>query len=278
MRVSTEIGSASQIVGEELAVEYVAKAGFDCWDFSMFTMESWASMPGRSDFAAFARRLKQIGLDNGITCNQAHAPFPSVKPSIRSDYLKAAIECTAEAGGHICIVHPGNNLSVEENAQLYHEILPFAKACGIKIAAENMWNWDDEQDQASFAACSTPEDFCHVIDAVNDPHLVACLDIGHAEMRGLHCTAPAHIHALGHRLQALHLHDNDRWHDSHQIPFSMDIDWDAVVTALRDIGYAGDFTLECDSYLRGRTPEQVPEGLRAMHDAVRRLAAMFEAK
>lgn len=38
MKISTEIGSASLLVGEEKAVEYVAKAGFDAWDFSMFAM------------------------------------------------------------------------------------------------------------------------------------------------------------------------------------------------------------------------------------------------
>ena len=29
MKISTEIGSASKIIGEEKAVEYIAKAGFD---------------------------------------------------------------------------------------------------------------------------------------------------------------------------------------------------------------------------------------------------------
>lgn len=38
MKISTEIGSASALVGEEKAVELVAKAGFDGWDFSMFQL------------------------------------------------------------------------------------------------------------------------------------------------------------------------------------------------------------------------------------------------
>ena len=33
MKISTEIGSASKIIGEEKAIEYYAKAGFDAWDF-----------------------------------------------------------------------------------------------------------------------------------------------------------------------------------------------------------------------------------------------------
>ena len=51
-------------------------------------------------------------------------------------------------------------------------------------------------------------------------------------MKGLSATAPDMIRALGHHLEALHIHDNDRWHDNHQIPFSMDIDWSAVAKAL----------------------------------------------
>ena len=36
MKISTEIGSIATLVGEEKAVELVAKIGFDAWDFSMF--------------------------------------------------------------------------------------------------------------------------------------------------------------------------------------------------------------------------------------------------
>ena len=67
---------------------------------------------------------------------------------------------------------------------MYLELLPFAKECGVKIATENMWNWDAQKDESSFAACATSESFLAHLDAVNDDYLVACLDIGHAEMRG----------------------------------------------------------------------------------------------
>ena len=38
MKISTEIVSAHRIVGEEKAVETIAKAGFDAWDFSISTL------------------------------------------------------------------------------------------------------------------------------------------------------------------------------------------------------------------------------------------------
>jgi len=286
MKISTEISSAAKITGEEKAIEYIAKAGFDAWDFSMFSMcaydwESGKVLPGNShplagaDYLKFARRLKQIGLDNGIICNQSHAPFPSNCAEVRSFY-KRAIECTAEAGGKICIIHPENNKSPEENAEMYLELLPFAKEHDVRIATENMWNWDDEKNHSSFAACATPESFNAHLDAVNDEFLTACLDIGHAEMKGSGVGAAETIIALGDRLTALHIHDNNKLNDSHQIPFSMDIDFNEVVAALKKINYKGYFTLEADRYLSAYTEENVFDGIKKLAEAARKLADMFE--
>jgi len=285
MKISTEISSAAKIVGEEKAVEYIAKSGFDAWDFSMFAMceYDWEKQMilkndhplASGNYLAFARRLKRIGEDNGIVCNQSHAPFPSSCPEIRS-YLKRAIECTAEAGGKICIIHPGNNKTALENAEMYDELLPFAKECGVKIATENMWNWDNKKQQSSFAACATSESFVEHLDAVNDDFFVACLDIGHAEMRGSGSGAVNMIYSLGERLKALHIHDNDRWHDSHQIPFSMSISFYDIVKALKDINYQGYFTLEADQFLEGYSSDNVLEGIKKLAEADRKLADLFE--
>ena len=122
MKISTEIASIANHVGEEKAVELCAKAGFDGWDFSMFKMgiHNWktdACEPSDhplcgSNYLQFARQLRKIGEDNGIRCNQSHAPFPVRCKDIR-DRLPRAIECTAEAGGEICVIHPDNNKSPE---------------------------------------------------------------------------------------------------------------------------------------------------------------------
>lgn len=285
MKISTQTDIGSAIVGEERTIELIAKAGFDAWDFSMFEMckYDWGKRKlldndhplAGNNYLAFARRLKQIGLDNGIHCNQSHAPFPTRCEEIRAHY-KRAIECTAEAGGKICVIHPDNNKDASENAEIYFELLDFAKDCNVKIATENMWNWDDEKDQSCFAACATPESFNAHLDAVNDDFLVACLDIGHAEMKGVGTSAVEMIHALGDRLQALHIHDNDKWHDSHQIPFSMDIDFVPIVKALKEINYKGYFTLESDSYLKAFDKDTIHKGIQDMADAARKLSRMFE--
>lgn len=270
MKISTEIGSASKIIGEEKAVEYVAKAGFDAWDFSMFRMVDydWGTLKGkvsdhplnRPDYLKFARNLKDIGESNGIICNQSHAPFP-VNDQAVLDCLYRAIEATAEAGGEICIIHPDNNSSPIENAEFYNSLLPFAKGCNVKIACENMWNWSNETKTASPAACSSPKNFLEHLNEVNDEFFVACLDIGHAEMKGVYTSAEEMILKLDKHLKALHIHDNDLLHDSHQIPFSMSIDFNAVAQALKQINYSGYLTLEADSYLKNHTADNVFQGI-----------------
>lgn len=285
LKTSTEIASAARHVGEAKAIKYIAKAGFDAWDFSMFDMcktpyDTFRVRNAKdiyrtlthplhgSQYLAYARNLRRIGEHYGISCNQSHAPFPTSDEKVRS-YLKRAIECTAEAGGKICVIHPQNDLSADENAEMYLALLPFAKQHGVKIAVENMWNWNGGN--IGPAACSSPEDFNAHLDAVDDDYLVACLDIGHAEMAGVHTSAVEMIYALGNRLQALHIHDNDLVNDSHQLPFSMNIDFEAVMKALKDIHYQGDLTLEASEYLKKYNSDNVFEGLKEMANTANRL-------
>ena len=139
-----------------------------------------------------------------------------------------------------------------------------------------MWNWDKAKNCAIPSACSNPESFNAHLDAVNDADFVACLDLGHAEMKGLGTSAAEMILKLGHRIAALHIHDNDKWHDSHQIPFSMEIDFDKIITALKKIKYKGYFTLEAGYYLSDHNEENVFEWVKALYASVRKLADQFE--
>lgn len=285
-KTSTEINSAARIIGEERAIEYIAKAGFDAYDLSMFEMARYDKSSGTlactghplsgREYLAFARRLKHVADESGIVCNQSHAPFPTSADCVR-DKLMRAIECTAEAGGRYCIIHPANRATPEENAEFFSTLIPYARDCGVIIATENMWNWDREADHAVDAACSSPESFVRHIDLLNG-EICACLDIGHAEMYGLGTSAPEMIEALGHRLMALHLHDNDLKRDRHQIPFAGSIDFSAVVRSLKKIGYTGYMTLEADTHLKGFTPENVYSGICELSSAARRLADMMEAE
>ena len=66
---------------------------------------------------------------------------------------ECAIELTAIVGGKICIIQPDNLKSDAENNEIHFELLAFAKEYGVKMATENMWNWDLETNEVLTAAC-----------------------------------------------------------------------------------------------------------------------------
>ena len=290
MKISTEFGSAAKIVGEEKAVELIAKAGFEAWDLSLYRMLKYDSATGRryvdpahplsgSEYIKHVHRLCKIGLDNGIVCNQAHAPFSSKDPEISSTF-KRAIECAAEAGAPNIVFHTMTGESVDANIGLFATLVPFAKEYGVRIALENTYLWPNGQELASPAPASTPDSMLEILDRINDDHMVSCIDVGHAEMTSVGTSAVDMIRAVGPRLACLHIQDCDHIHDSHALPFTMSVDFKGVIEALRDVNYDGDMTLECSShlhYLCKDAPEKVEDGLKMMADAARRLVDMFKA-
>lgn len=289
MKISTEFNSASKIVGEERAVELIAKAGFDAWDLSFYRTLRYEKETGRRfinedhpfskpDYLKYVRHLKQIGLDNGIVCNQAHAPFSPKDPEIGTTF-KRTIECAAEAGASNVVFHTMTRESLESNIGLFAALVPFARDYGVKIAVENTYLKPAGQDFGP-DPISLPETMCEMLNRINDDYLVACIDIGHAEITSVGTSAPEMIRAVGPKLACLHVQDCDHKSDSHALPFTMDVDFDAVIKALREVDYKGDMTLECSSHLYYYCMEdksRIEEGLKMMYDAATRLRDMFTA-
>lgn len=288
MKISTELRSIARFVGEEEALRLLAAAGFEAWDFSMFDMAPYNYTERRivcgdhplagDGWRAFAERLAKVGRECGIVCNQSHAPFPTYCPEMH-DYLLRAIECTAIAGGRVCVIHPDNYKGNEENAELYASLLPFAKACGVKIATENTFRIDRAKDQILPCSTSTPAGISELLDLIDDPYFVACLDIGHAELSALGTSACEMIRTLGaERLACLHVHDNDRCHDSHVLPFTMQIEWGPIAAALAEVGYRGDVTLECGNYAKAFTADAAPTVAKTMVGAANRLRDLIRKR
>jgi len=283
VKISTTTSAPFEIIGYEKTVEYCAKAGFDAWDLSISDFYKYDSKEKKffetdraGDKIKLTRRLKQIGEDYGIFCNQTHAPDPTVL-GLSHDVVKRSIEITAEAGAKICVVHPACRIGAEENREFFSKLLPFAGDYGVKLAIENMWDWDNEKSRASLCNCTTAESYFEHMEGLDGEYFVACLDIGHAEMMGELANARDLVYALGDRLQALHIHDNDKRLDSHEIPFSMKIDFPPIIKALHDIGYKGEFTLECPCYFRRFNEDNIFEAFQNLANADRKLGNLFDS-
>ena len=287
MKLSTEIHSLSRLLGsEEAAIRLLAASGFEAFDFSLFSMAPYSYTEKRiltgdhplqvGDYRAFAKRLRAVGEECGLSCNQSHAPFPSYCPEM-IDYLYRAIECTAIAGGAVCVIHPDNYKTVEENAELYGKLLPFAKECGVKIATENVFRLDRVKNEITPTVTSTPEAYLELLHLVNDESFVACVDLGHAELASLNTSATEMLRALGReRIACLHVNDNDKCHDSHVLPFTGAVAWEPIAATLAEIGYRGDITLECGNYVKGfATADDAPACAAQMAAAATRLREMI---
>lgn len=255
MKISAETLYLRQRLGDWGAISTLANAGFDCIDYTMDYMVRDDAELNQPNYRDYALRLREYGEKLGVKFNQAHAPFEfdwseetlqkvAIPRTIRS------LEIASIMGIDTVIVHPLHYMNYahnqekvwEMNMDFYRILLPYAQEYNVRIALENLFQFDS-RGVAMPDTCSDPERYIRAIDAFNDPHIVACVDVGHSNLVG---DDPADlIRRLGHdRLKALHIHDNDAVLDRHTLPFLGKISWDEIAKALAEIHYDGVFTFE----------------------------------
>lgn len=262
MYLVTQTDCLLKTLGEEGAIRTLAEAGFDAidWSFFIYTTDDdciwWTD-----NWKEHALHLKAVADECGITFRQAHAPFATSlgkEPydTIVMERIRRSMEISALLGIKNIVVHPRQHLTYaqnrqqlwEENLELYRSLIPLCEALNIHVCVENMWQFDSKRNIIVDSVCAPPEEFCAMLDAVNSPWIVGCLDIGHCALTG-HDPADF-IRSLGNqRLKALHVHDVDYHVDNHNMPFMEKLDWESVCAALGEIDYQGDFTFEADNFL-----------------------------
>ncbi len=267
-KVSTNTCALLNYCSPEESLHLIKEAGFDTFDYSMdylnefFTSEKYLSN---------ALELRKYADKNGLICNQTHSLFPVWYKSFDKDeidrritYTKHILEISKILGAKNCVVHPINDFSEEKNYAFYKNFLDLAKKLDINIATENMFNCD-EKGMPTLAACSNKDNYKKLLDLVNNKNFVACVDIGHAELKGVKTSAVDMIENLGNYVKCLHIHDNDLVYDRHGLPLSENIDFDLILDALVRIDYRGDITFECDGFLNRMPKELHLSCLKLMH-------------
>ena len=269
MYISTEIHSFKKYGDDRAIIKMLKDAGFTAYDYSMFVYSNSAALIAADDYIEQAKALRAYADEIGIACNQTHAIYPSAQVG-KEEYNQKTfekivrnIQVSGVLGAKVCVVHPCNDYTAEENAELYLALAPYARKAGVKIGVENMWNsyhWGQPDFHALPAACSHHEDFLKHMQLLPKDAFCACVDIGHAEMAGLRTSAAQMIETLGEYVQCIHLHDIDGVNDNHQMPFTYNVDFEKVISALKKIGYQGDVTLEC-AYTATKHPVELYESL-----------------
>jgi len=274
MQISMMTGGLASRVGEERCYEAIRKAGFTAIDWNIErNLPSPAikelkyrgiSVFERSFEEVLAHHEKELAIirKNGLTITQAHAPFPAYLPGHPEllDFMigvyKNCIRLCDYAGCKNLIVHgislmesdTGNTPETIEamNWRLYESLIPTLQECDVVVCLENLFS---RRPALLEGVCSDAHEAVRYIDTLNEKAgkeaFGFCLDTGHLQV--LNKNIRTFIPVLGHRIKALHLHDNDGVGDLHMLPLTGTVNWQVLCDSLRDIGYRGDLSFETHS-------------------------------
>ena len=242
-------GSAS-VAG---ALTQAKKAGFEAMEIG-FSIAGEVSMES-SD--ADLAKIRQAAADTGIEIASLGCalhfqwPFTSADPAVRAkamEIAKKALSTANALGADAVLFVPGvvsvpwdPSIPVVNYADAYKRateaisnLLPDAKAAGVTICVENVWN----------KFLLSPMEMAAFVDQFNSQYVQAYFDVGNCMFIGY----PADwIRVLGKRIKRVHIKDFRRDVGTAGGFVDLlcgDVEWPDVIQALREVGYDGPITAE----------------------------------
>ncbi|MDF2440990.1 MAG: hypothetical protein JWN98_1974 [Abditibacteriota bacterium] len=260
------------------AVQRLANAGFEALDFN-FTDWCFPESPFVTDgWRDWVAEIGRCAADCGVAFTQCHGPiFHKFGDTQRQRHLTSLSHRSLEAAGMLgiswVVFEPETDHGAwdaahlealkQRNIEWFGALLSTAEASSVGLALENCTDMHANGRGISRWYGSVPSELIALIDAFAHPRIGACWDTGHAQIQGVEQGAA--LRALGTRLKALHIQDNDGKADQHLLPYYGHVKWPEIVQTLHDIEFAGDFTYEVHNSIR-----PLPDELRdeALHFAV----------
>ena len=250
----------------EEGLRLMRKHGYTAMDYTgLCPMESPLFSMDESKLKEYLTRFRKVSEDNGIKISQLHGLWyaPDETEEQRKESVKYFIKDIKGAeilGCKNVVIHPflpyveGEKIDTEKirkvNSELFCKLLPIATDCGVTICAENQPFKAFEMSRVS--------DVKRLVREIDSPNLKVCLDTGHANL--FKDDIGEDVRLLGEDLACLHVHDNKGNWDQHLIPYQGNIEWNGFLSALKEIGYKGTFSLE--TYIATQMPEPVRESMR----------------
>ncbi len=231
--------------------ELCINAGFRYVDYTPdFVSENWREK---------ALREREILDRAGIIVEQTHAPYNRYgahPDELFETYYRRLFEASKIMGARYVVVHADEYRTVDHYDEkeiediTYDFLAPYvdyAMKAGMTVAIENVFE-DGIRRRPAFDGksryTSRIHELLNIIRRFDDSAVKCCWDFGHAN-----CAfgAAGMIDAMkqaGQYICCTHVHDNYYGKDLHLLPFEGEIDWEAHMKALREIGYRGQLSFE----------------------------------
>ncbi len=287
MKIGVQTGGILDRFGLDEGFRIIKEAGFDCVDFNIDHGMAYKSIVNgvcESDFdksydeiAESLRPCKEAAAKYGISFYQAHAPFPFYVKDYpdMNEYLytvmeKSAFACS-QVGCRYLIIHPSfcpykDKLDYDDewniNIERYSRLIPALKKYNVIACLENMFTSRDGKIYE--AICSDMNEAAAYIDELNEiaheKRFAFCFDTGHALLVGKDIKSA--LMAIGDRVEAFHVHDNDGINDQHVSPYTGRLDWQRFIEGVKAIKYDRAMCFETFNTTNKYPKELIPDALK----------------
>ena len=203
--------------------------------------------PNQADAEAMKKAAEAAGIRIHSVMNQAHWEFPlsSSDPAVVAksmEGMKTSLHNAHFWGADTVLLVPAvvNKQTRYQDAwtrsqKQIRELLPLAEQLKVTIGIEEVWN----------KFLLSPLEMQHYVDEFKSPYVKAYVDVGNMVLYGY---PQDWILTLNKRICKLHLKDF-RWKKDQASWVNLrdgDIDWKAVYSALKEVGYNGTATVELE--------------------------------
>ena len=240
---------------ERASFVHLKNAGFKYVDVSFWSRYNAGSRYFTTDNEVLADEYKRILDELELIPVQSHEPFGnSMGEDGGAFYFKKtplSIDLAGKIGIPSITLHSGLETTpmsreeyMEKNVEIFKKLIPYAEKYGTRLLIENT-AWKNDGVHLAGA-----DDLNEILDRIDHPLFGVCWDTGHANL----CDFDQYVELtkLGARLEGLHVHDNFGGKqtpncDLHQPPYYGNVNFDAVISAILEIGYKGTFNFEADA-------------------------------
>lgn len=241
-------------ISVEESLQRIAQLGIKYIDLNMCAVGRFGEHQfDRDDWESQAYRIKELADKLELRIVQTHLPYQGKLHKFDfydCDSYKHMQACILRAmkisnivGADWAVLHPVRNpdysndevdKQIEENHLFYKDVINESCKGVCGLAFENMIHEN---------FCTIVDDLISLVDSFKSPKIQAAWDFGHANLIYGDNQDKAII-KLGNRLKAVHVADNYGVNDDHLAPYQGSINWDRILSTLKDIHFDGYWDFE----------------------------------